>query len=255
MPWLRNRLLSQCAGVALGLASLQVASDLGLLAAVLIPSPRAVLRALPTLLSEPDSRSALGNTLSVWLLVAAAGSIAAVVLASGLSRASWIEGLLTPWTGFLRALPPIALFPVGLLLFGHGTRTIFLVAALCLALILLPILRASIRASSERYEDLIKILGLTRRQRLLVVILPSMIVELAGVARSTLTLALALTIAGEILIGGSRTVGRLFVESLELYRLEVAFALLSLVGLAGMGSDAIGEVLEGSIQEGGRSDG
>ena len=139
-----------------------------------------------------------------------------------------------PLLSFLRAIPPIALFPVALVSIGPGGLSIGVVAGLASALYVFPGTAEAARASAARYRELATILSASKTAFLRHFVAPGALVQALASSRVSATVAFAVCVAGERLIGGRTGVGAAVLDLSERYRLEEAYAYILAMGLVGL---------------------
>ena len=106
--------------------------------------------------------------------------------------------------GYLRAIPPIALFPVALVAIGPGALSIGVVGSLASVLYVFPGTADAARESATRYRELAAILSASKPAFLRHFVAPGAAVQALASSRVSATVAFAVCVAGEMLIGGGR---------------------------------------------------
>lgn len=236
------------ASIAVGIGLLEAGSRAGALPATVLPPPSAIWLHIPSYLTNSLVWTSWGATARAWLLMTLLGLSAAFALSVATAAAARWLAIAAPWLSFVRAIPPVVLFPVALVTIGPGAPSIVVVGSLAAALFLFPPLAAANARLAERFSELALVLRLSRFAFLRMVVLPGLGLELIASARLAATVCLALTIAGEMLIGGSVGVGRLVFDAFERYDLEQAYATVGILGLLGILVDYVGSLLENSVR-------
>jgi ABC-type nitrate/sulfonate/bicarbonate transport system permease component len=199
-----------------------------------MPSPARTFSELATLLRTGALWTAVGQTTTTWLIgigVCAAVGIP-VGLLIGASRPATDSTRLT--IDFVRNIPPVALVPLGLLLWGP-TRSMVLL--LVISGTIWPIVIQSIYASRQtepQLRDVARVFQLGRRWWLTHIFLPGVTPFVMTGLRVAATICLLLTITGE-LFGGAPGVGTQIQNALvgndspQMYAYVITAALLGLL--------------------------
>jgi ABC-type nitrate/sulfonate/bicarbonate transport system permease component len=221
------------------LAIWETAVRIGWISPLALPLPTGVIRSAAELALTAEFRRNWGQTLGVWIAAFAAGTGAGLALGftAGVSERAW--RILLPLLGYLRAIPPIALFPVALVAIGPGGLSIGVVAGLASALYVFPGTAEAARESACRYRELAAILSATKPAFLRHFVAPGAAVQALASSRVSATVAFAVCIAGEMLIGGRTGVGAAVLDLSERYRLEEAYAYILAMGLVGLVIDLV----------------
>jgi NitT/TauT family transport system permease protein len=190
--------------IALVLAIWEAVVRIGWVSPLALPLPTGVVGSAAELVLTAEFWRNWGQTLGVWGAAFAAGTGAGLALgfAAGVSERAWL--ILLPLMGYLRAIPPIALFPVALVAIGPGGLSIGVVASLASALYVFP---GTVQALAS--------------------------------SRVSATVAFAVCVAGEMLIGGRTGVGAAVLDFSERYWLEEAYAYILAMGFVGLVIDIV----------------
>jgi ABC-type nitrate/sulfonate/bicarbonate transport system permease component len=225
-------LVAQLAVIAVALAIWWYVSTVA--AADAVPSPARTFRTLAALLGTGALWTAVGQTATSWLIgiaVCTAVGIPAGLLI-GASRLATDSTRLT--IDFVRNIPPVALVPLGLLLWGP-TRSMVLL--LVISGTIWPIVIQSIYASRQtepQLRDVARVFQLGRRWWLTHIFLPGVTPFVMTGLRVAATICLLLTITGE-LFGGAPGVGTQIQNALvgndnpQMYAYVTTAALLGLL--------------------------
>ncbi|MCW2756298.1 MAG: hypothetical protein JWO46_44 [Nocardioidaceae bacterium] len=171
-----------------------------------VPSPARTFRTLAELLGTQPFWTAVGQTATTWLIGIAVctGVGIPVGLLVGSSRLATLSTRLT--IDVVRNIPPVALVPLGLLLWGP-TRSMVLL--LVISGTIWPIVIQSIYASGQsepQLHDVARVFQLSRRRRLAHIFVPGVTPFVMTGVRVAATICLLLTVSGE-LFGGAPGVG------------------------------------------------
>jgi ABC-type nitrate/sulfonate/bicarbonate transport system permease component len=198
-----------------------------------VPSPARTFAALADLLTRQELWDAVGQTASTWLIGILTCTLVGIPigLLIGCSRLATQSSRLT--IDFVRNIPPVALVPLGLLLWGP-TRSMVLL--LVISGTIWPIVIQSIYASRQtepQLRDVARVFHLGRGWRLTHVFLPGVTPFVMTGLRVAATICLLLTITGE-LFGGAPGVGTQIQQALvgndypQMYAYVVVAAVLGL---------------------------
>ena len=220
--------------IGLILAAWELSVRVGWLSQLALPLPTSVLQRGAELALTAAFWSNWGRTLGVWLAAFAAGTAAGLSLgfAAGVNHRTWL--VLLPLLGYLRAIPPIALFPIALIAMGPGGLSIGIVAGLASALYVFPGTAEAARESASRFRELASILSANNFEFLRHFVAPGATVHALVSSRVSATIAFVVCVAGEMIIGGRTGVGAAVLDFSERYRLEEAYAYILSMGLFGL---------------------
>jgi ABC-type nitrate/sulfonate/bicarbonate transport system permease component len=216
----------------------EAAGRIGAFSKLALPLPSKVLIAVIHEATSPVFIANWGRTLGIWIVSLFVGLVIGLCLgfASGANRALGLTIL--PVFGYLRAIPPIAMFPVALIAIGPGGLSIGLVAALGAALYVLPGTAEATRQVTAQYWELAFVLGTKKGKFLRLFVAPGAALGALAASRIAATYAFAVCVAGEMIIGGRRGVGAAILDLSERYRLEEAYAYVICTGIGGLLIDA-----------------
>ena len=202
-----------------------------------LPAPSAVLDGVRAVVSSGELVSATLHTLRVtligWVLASVLGMGLGVVL--GLSPTAWRYSMAS--IEVMRAIPPVTLVPVALLVFGFSIRMeltiIFFVSAW-------PVLVNTIdgvRGVRAELVDVARTLRLSRTARICKIALPAAMPSIVVGLRLALSLSLVLAVVAEM-IGNPSGLGNALVGASQALQPEQLFAYVFAIGLLGVGLNA-----------------
>jgi ABC-type nitrate/sulfonate/bicarbonate transport system permease component len=171
-----------------------------------VASPSSTFAELADLLGTAPLWTAVGQTGTTWLIGIVVCTVVGVPagLTIGASRLATASTRLT--IDFVRNIPPVALVPLGLLLWGPTRNMVLL---LVISGTIWPILIQSVYASRQtepQLRDVARVFGLGRSWWLRQIFLPGVTPFVMTGMRVAATICLLLTITGE-LFGGAPGVG------------------------------------------------
>ena len=176
------------------------------LPAILLPTPWRVLEA------AINERSALLEGTLVTGIAATAGLVSAIVLGSGLSilfsQSEVIRRALFPYVVFLQTVPIVAIAPLLITWSGYQFRTVVLVTVIICLFPIINSVTKGLMSIPKDLDDLFRLYGAGRVQRLLRLQLPSAIPDLVVGMKTSSGLAVIGAIVAEFFVGnGSSYIG------------------------------------------------
>lgn len=181
-----------------------------------------------------DLVPSLGRMLSGYGIALTTGVALGTLL--GLSRT--LSTALEPVLQFLRALPPPALIPISLLVFGAGdSAKVFLIALGALWPVLLNTVDG-VRGVDETAWDMARCYRIPAYARLYRLVLPAAMPRIFAGARTSLAIAIILMVVSE-LIGAENGVGYYVQLAQRSFDINAMWAGTILLGLLGFGFNAL----------------
>jgi ABC-type nitrate/sulfonate/bicarbonate transport system permease component len=231
-----GRLLVQIAAVAVAGGAWWLLSTL--LPAGTLPPPGEVMVRLGTLAVTPPFWNAIGVTVGTFVVALVACIVVGVPLGLAIGANSVATTSTRLLFDFLRTIPPIAVLPLLLLLFGAETRMVLILA---IAGAIWPIVIQSIYAARQGERLLVDMARSFRFPRAVFVrhiFVPGVLPFVLTGLRIGTTICLLLTVSGELL-GGAPGVGfeianaQAFYDNSRMYAYVVVAAILGLLVNAG----------------------
>jgi sulfonate transport system permease protein len=223
--------LASCVVAAAIVLGWKLVSDYRLVSPIFLPPPERAWAAL-TFNMQRGLFSYVLLTLKhmvlAWLLASLAGIV--IGAAIGISRTARLY--LAPSLEFFRPLPASTLFPVAIALFGLTEGMLLSVIAFGA---LWPTLLATISGFASvkpRLEEVARLLALSRMQFIVRIALPNAMPEILAGMRLSLTIALILSVTGEM-VSGSDGLGRWILLQARGFRSADVFAGVLLFGVIG----------------------
>lgn len=220
-------------GVLVFLLIWELAIRSGWLRVEYLPAPLAIATAFAGLLTTGavyyETLHTVGAALISWTIAAAIGILFGAAL--GLFPALRTFTLTT--VEVLRPLPPVALVPVGLLLFGFSIKTeLFVIAIPCIWPILVGTM-GGVLAVPAKLKEVARSLRLGSRDVLFKVLIPAAAPSVLVGCRLSMSIALVLAIVVEM-IGNPEGLGYAVVREAQALNREAMFAYVFLIGLLGI---------------------
>jgi ABC-type nitrate/sulfonate/bicarbonate transport system permease component len=222
---------------------LEVAPRLGLVPARYAPPTSEILSTLADQLGRGEFWRATLDTLGTWLLglvLAVAAGVAVGVLIGSVpvlraATASTIE--------FLRPIPSVALIPLVVVLYGStGSATLVLVVYAAFWQVLIQVL-AGVADIDPVASDTARSYHLDRWTRIRYLVWPTALPYVVTGVRLAATVALILTITGELVIG-SPGLGREIANARVSGAVPTMYALIVVTGLLGVAANVLTRAAE-----------
>lgn len=202
-----------------------------------LPAPSRITEAFGPLLSSGDLLARTAHTLRAtlvgWVIAALVGI--ALGLWLGLSDRAWRYSMAS--IEVMRAIPPIALVPVALLIFGFSLRMELVLIVYVGAWTVLVNTIDGVRNVRTELLDVARMLQMSRLTTIRKVIVPSAMASIVVGLRLALSLALVLAVVAEM-IGNPRGLGNALVRAQQALQPEQMFAYVITIGLLGIGLNA-----------------
>lgn len=189
-----------------------------------------------------------GSASSLWLTRAATVQIApsllrltagfliaavvGILLGCAIGRSKILSDFVDPLVHFMRSVPPVALVPIFMLLFGIGTEMRILLIAFTSVW---PILLNTIDGAREfepLFSDTARVFGIKGARRLRSVILPAILPRIFSGLRISSALALIVMVVSEMTAATSG-IGYSLTYSQQSFRYTEMWAYIVLLGLVG----------------------
>jgi ABC-type nitrate/sulfonate/bicarbonate transport system permease component len=208
-----------------------------------VASPQATLRAMEELLRSGEFWNAMRSTVTVAIVGLAAAMVVAVVLGMLIGWFPAVRRAVHVPLEFLKPIPPIVIMPVAILVLGPtALMGMFLVFYGCVLMTIYQIANGVSETDPVAIETA-RSYGLTRREILTHVVLPSTLPFAATALRISLPIALvASVIAG--LLGGADGLGLAINLATQGARTDLVFALVIVLGLLGLVFNTVGAQIE-----------
>ncbi len=222
----------------------QVAASAGLIATRTIPAPSAIAASFWSLIVTgqlwPNLLVSLGRVLVGLAFGVVIGAILGLV--TGLSRLG--EDAIDPGVQMARTLPHLALIPLMILWFGVGETPKIVLIALGSVFPIYLNLFSAIRGADRKLVEVAAILGLSRAETILHIILPAALPGFLVGLRQALGIAwISLVVAEQI--NANAGIGYLVMNARDFLRTDIIFDGLLVYALLGLATDQLVRWLEG----------
>ncbi|MBI2728717.1 MAG: ABC transporter permease [Polaromonas sp.] len=187
--------------VALGSWELCVAT--GFLSPFWASSPSRIALALVEVVSDPLFPTHVGTTLLELVAGFAAGSILGIAIGFVLAQWPLVEKIFDPFLHAINSLPRVALAPLFILWLGIGLGSKILIAATLVVFIVIGNTLAAARSVDADMMTAARLLGATRLQLFLKVVLPASIPVIFAGLRLGVVYAMLGAVVGEMIAATS----------------------------------------------------
>jgi sulfonate transport system permease protein len=213
----------------------QWVADRRLVSPVFLPGPDRAWAALVRGLSTGDLGVKLAGTVERMLWGWLIASLVGIVLGAAIGASPRLRAYVAPMLEFLRPLPASAIIPVAIALMGLSEAMVLTVIAFGS---LWPVLLATVHgfaAVEPRLYEVARVLGLSRAATIFKIALPSASPDILAGMRLGITVALILTVVGEMLAGRDG-VGHWILLAARSFRAPDLYAGVILLGVLGYAS-------------------
>jgi ABC-type nitrate/sulfonate/bicarbonate transport system permease component len=164
-----------------------------------------------------------------------------VGLALGSSRT--LRRAADPIVQFLRAIPPPALLPFGILVMGVGTSMkVFIIAFVCVWPVLLNTIDG-VAGVDPTLKETARVYGIEGRDRIVRIMLPAAGPQIFAGMRTSLSLALILMVISEM-VASTNGIGYFVLQSQRSFAIPEMWSGILLLGILGYGLNALFVVVE-----------
>lgn len=226
-------LLTSLATTAAFVGAWSVIARLQLVSPIYLPTPARTLNALVHGLQggalEAQSLGTVWHMIAGWLVASAFG----IVLGAVIGASDTIRAYLDPMLESLRPLPASALVPIAVALFGLSESMVIAIVAFGA---IWPVMLGTIHGISTVDRRLVEVSQLLEMQRFAFirkVVLPHAIPDVVAGMKLSLTIALILSVVGEM-ISSSHGLGQWLLLASRSFQSANLFAGVVLLGLLGL---------------------
>lgn len=166
-----------------------------------------------------------------------------VTIGAVLGRMRSLDRLCQPTVSFLRSIPPTALVPVSIAVMGIGdSAKISLIAFVAIFPILLNTIDG-VRSVQPGLEDVAATFGLTQRQRIFSILLPSAAPRIFAGMRISLSIAFIMMIVSEML-GSTSGMGFVTLSARTTFQYKLVWSGMILLGIIGASLNGLFVLIE-----------
>jgi ABC-type nitrate/sulfonate/bicarbonate transport system permease component len=211
----------------------------GALPAAFFPPTSVIARALGHELGHAALWDALGGTLATWLIGLGIAVAAGIAVGTVIGSVPLLRAATASTIEFLRPIPSVALLPLAIVLFSAPIRSILmLVVYASFWQVLIQVLHgvADVDPIARETADSYR---LGRWHRIRYLIWPTTLPYAMTGIRLAASVALVLTITGELLIGGTTGIGEYLALAQTSNAVPTMYALVVVSGLLGLAANTI----------------
>jgi ABC-type nitrate/sulfonate/bicarbonate transport system permease component len=221
----------------------ELASVVGLISSLSMPAASTVFSQLVHQLFEPAFWSAAGHTISSAVLALVIVTVLAIPLALAIGTRRLVEESTWGIIEFLKPVPPVAMIPLGLLLWGPTETMKLVITGFACLWPLLTQLVYGIQRVDKSVLDMARSYRLSFVETTTRIVIPSLLPYALTGMRVSASIAVVVTIVTE-LIGGAPGLGQSISVAQTGGRLDVMYALIIVTGLLGLLINYLFKVLE-----------
>ncbi len=228
-----KRVAARLAFIAAAVALWQIVVVVGILPADAVAPPTTVVMALGGLITTPAFWVSVGGTAVDWGVGTAIALMIAVPIGLLLGASNLLYRMFRVTIDFLRTVPPVALLPLALLLYGATSSMAILLVVLGS---MWPVLLQSmygVHQVDPVMRDVASSYRLSRRDRVVRVIIPSAAPFIATGIRVAATIGLLLAVGAEML-GGAPGLGSAITTAQQATDVPGLYARVVVVALLGV---------------------
>ncbi len=211
------------------------------------PPSSAILRALVAEWGRSVFWQALVGTVTTWLLGLAIAVLAGVVLGVVIGSVPWLRAGTASTIEFLRPIPSVALLPLAVVLFAAPVRSILLLVVYASFWQVLIQVLHGVADVDPVARDTADCYRLGRWYRTVYLVWPTTLPYAMTGVRLAASVALVLTITGELLIGGTSGVGEQLAVAQTSNAVPRMYALVVVSGLLGLAANVAARLLERAV--------
>jgi ABC-type nitrate/sulfonate/bicarbonate transport system permease component len=220
-------------GIAIGLASWQLATQLKLVNSTAIPSMTTSFSTLAHNLKSGSLWSAVGETLKGMTIGLVVGLIAGIIVGTIIGLNNFIYDSFFLLVEFGRVVPIIALVPLAVLFYGSTLKMAVVVVTYAVFFPMVVQTIYGVRAVEPVVRDTAKMFNFRRREKFFSVVLPSAAPYLATGLRISTAVALLVDVLAE-LTGGGGGLGTGILEGEASGVISYTYALIIVTGVIGL---------------------
>lgn len=186
-----------------------------------------------------DFLPSIGRLGAGWLIAAIVG----VGLGTAIGLIPTVSDMLSPTLEYLRAVPPVALVPIFMLLFGIGVEMrITLIAFSSVWPVLLNTIGA-VRGLTPEFRDTARVFGIGSTRQLFRIIIPASLPQIFAGLRVSTALAVIVMVVSEML-AATNGIGFQLIFTMGRFQLTDMWAYILFLGLLGLILNYIVEIAE-----------
>lgn len=229
----RSKLALAVIGLVGFLAVTEAAVRIGLIPEQYFPTPSTMFRTLFDMAAESALWVVLGQTLQGWFGGLALTALLAIPLGAIIGTVGALYRSLIALIEFLRPVPPVALIPVAVLLYGSSRSVVIALVVVGAFWPLLIQVIYGVRDVDPVGRDMARVYGLSRSRQLVKVVLPGALPFVMTGMRLASTIGLVLAVSTEFIVGVPG-LGAEMMLAYQVNNLSATYALVIVTGALGL---------------------
>lgn len=217
-------------GILTFLAVWQLASTVGWVNGKYVPPPTEVFAALGRLALDLHYWRTIGNTLITWGLGLGIAGVLALVLGTVVGLVPFLRRVTRSTVEFLRPIPSVAIIPLAILMFGVDRESSLVIVVFATFWQIFIQVLYGVADVDPVARDTQRSFGISAPDRFVHLVLPTALPYLMTGIRLGATVALILTVTGELIIGVDG-IGRLLVQRATAADYAGVYALVVTAGI------------------------
>ncbi len=231
------------AGVLAFLLVWQLAVGLGWVNARYVPPPTDTFAAFGAFLTDRYFWRMVGDTMLTWLIGMSIATVLGVVLGTVIGLSPFLRAYTRTTIEFLRPIPSVAIIPVAVVFLGPDRDSSLVIVVFATFWQILIQVLYGVADVDPVARDTQRSFGIDSGGRFLHLVLPTALPYLMTGIRLGATVAMILTVTGELLIGAPG-IGRLLMERSSVGDYPGVYAIVLTAGLLALGINLIIRAIE-----------
>lgn len=218
-----------------------------LLKPIFLPPPDQVGETFIKLFYTVEIYPDLYKTIFRWLSGLFIGTIFGIPLGLIMGYSDKVYSSIEIVYDFFRSIPVMTLFPLFLVFFGVGDKSKIAVSAWASFLFVALNTIYGVRHSKEIRVYTARVMGANKIQTFLKFVLPGSMPDIFAGIRVSISLALIVVVASEMIMGTSFGLGKRIFDASLVYRMEEVYSIIIITGLLGFFANKLAFTLESKL--------
>jgi ABC-type nitrate/sulfonate/bicarbonate transport system permease component len=230
-------------GILAFLALWQLAATVGWVNGKYVPPPTEVFAALGRMALDLHYWRTICNTLITWAIGLSIAGVLALVLGTVIGLIPWLRRYTRSTVEFLRPIPSVAIIPLAILMFGYDREASLLIVVFATFWQIFIQVLYGVADVDPVARDTQRSFGISAPSRFVHLVLPTALPYIMTGVRLGATVALILTVTGELLIQ-VEGIGRLLTQRATAADYPGVYALVVTAGLLALVINTVVRVVE-----------
>jgi ABC-type nitrate/sulfonate/bicarbonate transport system permease component len=214
---------------------------------IFLPSPIATFATLFKLIRSGQIIPDLKWTMIRWLVGLVIGVAIGIPIGSLMGSYRKVYESLEVVIDFFRSIPIITLFPLTLILFGIGDESKIALSAWSAIIYVVINTMYGVRHVKESRSVMARSFGSSPFQTFIKVVLPDALPEISVGVRLSISMALVVVVAAEMIMGTNVGLGKRIFDAALVYQITEMYAVIILTGLLGYLSNKLFVAFENRV--------